>query len=485
MSSGPRFRQRHYEFNRDDIVGAYRQYFNDWDPSTWGGFGTLFNSVVYRVPSYRPTFIAERTWDVNHSLEHPKIAKWFPPRNMGGRPRFRWVHDRSHGYNVGGPFLNIAQNWPWGVVHSPNSSSASQPWIIHNRYDGGFIPTDFGPYVTELTGDFAGPSQIPGTHAYSWYPGSDVIDAWQYGAEAWNKFKPVKPTADFGLAAAEAGDIIPQFTKSLEGLKDLWHQLGGHPVKFGPRKVADHFLNHKFGWVPFINDLNKMFNTFRDQDSTLKQWKRDNDQWVYRRGSLFNRVENRTHFWQKEGMGSPCVYPILPDDMYSTPGANATASQGYAERYDHCWFAARFKYYNRFLELEDSRDEATASVAHVMNLIHLYGARVNPTLLWRHTPFTFLADWFVNIGPVFDNWDSAEDNLVAKYAYVMREVGLRLINETSVHLHSGPVNCRWAVKHRSKHRAEANPFGFGPSSQVLSGSQYAIMAALGITHVPH
>lgn len=114
----------------------------------------------------------------------------------------------------------------------------------------------------------------------------------------------------------------------------------------------------------------------------------------------------------------------------------------------------------------------------------LLGLRLDPELLWNLAPWTWLIDWFGNLGDVVTNGSQyLFDGLVMKYGYVMehyKEVSIfdttpiRFINGTS-------ASPQATFLRETKRRLGATPFGFGLDIATLSEWQWSILAALGMS----
>jgi hypothetical protein len=117
----------------------------------------------------------------------------------------------------------------------------------------------------------------------------------------------------------------------------------------------------------------------------------------------------------------------------------------------------------------------------------LLGIRITPEVLWDLEPWSWLVDWFSNVGDVFTNITRfSHDGLVMKYGYVMARFDM-----TDEHTSYGTL---WKDATMStgmstivrgntvKMRQHATPFGFGLSpSTDFTARQWAIIGALGLT----
>lgn len=180
---------------------------------------------------------------------------------------------------------------------------------------------------------------------------------------------------------------------------------------------------------------------------------------------------------------SPEVYPGLPGNMYRDVFYSANnrwqlgASWFTLHEFDKVTFSGAFKY--NITQLPKDNDSYSNTIAYMRAL----GLRVNPSTVWKVMPWSWLVDWFSNVGDVIDNFASAAlDDMTATYAYIMRHLVRRITHRAIVHLYDGrDVECFWELDIDSKRRDKANPFGFGLSYGDLSTRQLMILAALGLS----
>jgi hypothetical protein len=151
------------------------------------------------------------------------------------------------------------------------------------------------------------------------------------------------------------------------------------------------------------------------------------------------------------------------------------------------WYSARYRYYIPGVSSPDWISKAKRSLA---------GADITPSLLWELTPWSWLTDWFLDVGDVISNFsENAVSNLVADYSYCMVNTILSVSN-TSIGGWGGvsqPLppfiwqipayshNLETKMEVNVKARVAGSPYGLGVKWPSLSGRQLGILAALGIT----
>lgn len=348
---------------------------------------------------------------------------------------------------------------------------------IHPKY-----PHEGGPFesrkleTTILTGagkqgyDYLATLVIPSYQASAYHEGSFYLPPYitnyscppsnmsrmnYLGTEAWNKFKPAKPDLQLAVFIAELRDIPGLMFKRLNSFRSL----------------GQNYLALEFGWKPFLRDLKAWFESIIQIDTKIAQLKRDNGQWIKRGGTLFD-TSSPTSVER-----SSSAYAITGVPRRSVTTTTSITAQ------EKCWFTARFKYY--IPGLDDN-------FGHARAVLHTWGLEITPEQLWQLIPFSWLVDWFSNIGSLISNlMSAAQDNLTAKYAYVMLTTKTEYLKECVANFDVKVTQSGTLAKNSSaastrqwltvKTRSGANPFGFGVDFSSLTGKQMAILSALGLS----
>jgi hypothetical protein len=121
-------------------------------------------------------------------------------------------------------------------------------------------------------------------------------------------------------------------------------------------------------------------------------------------------------------------------------------------------------------------------------LDRLYGLRPGVDTLYQLTPWSWLVDYFSNLGDNIENLNARiADGLVMPYAYVMSETTVRTTTSLDFGVWNGsvfqPERLVDTVTTTSKKRLGASPFGFGLLGKDLSAKQWSILAALGLARM--
>lgn len=145
------------------------------------------------------------------------------------------------------------------------------------------------------------------------------------------------------------------------------------------------------------------------------------------------------------------------------------------------WAMGSFKYYRP--EFDASLADYSSQWSDLQRRLKVYGAELSPTNVYKSTPWTWLIDWFSNVG---DNIDAANDALVdgvaSRYMYVMRHWVRRLVFNTTMFYWQGPVSLEWNrfIETKQRQRAQSS-YGFSLLPKDLSAKQWSILAALGLS----
>jgi hypothetical protein len=308
-------------------------------------------------------------------------------------------------------------------------------------------------------------------------------NAWSYGATGWARSRPGNPTANVLTSLAEtAREGLPRIPLNLfKRLSDLiqgknsWRQLHG-------TNPGSEYLNGIFGWLPLLNDIRDMYQTYRNLDKQLAQIYRDNGNGIHRRREIKNTItvtSPQDLTWN---------FPFGSwQDTGPTWASGRTRFIETVQNIERVWFVGKFRYY--IPDIGTSQWKARATRA-------LFGLNPTPEVIWNLLPWSWLADWFGNVGDMMSNMSSnAVDNLTAEYAYVMRtlETRSRMSSYTHWNQSGTPNGTTWIPSGTAsgeafssvitKTRVVGSPYGFGANFDSFSNYQLGVLAALGISRV--
>lgn len=361
-------------------------------------------------------------------------------------------------YKSGGP-LDIRHFHTDELVLQSNVEKLNSSWFW--QYRGGFLPA----IMPSLYLDWCVPTD-PSLDDYQWVNPNLTQD----GATAWNRFKPSTSFADGLVFAGEIKDVPRTFKTLAKAFHDVWKAAGGHRTDFGPKSVADQWLNQQFGWLPFLNDLDKFSKLTRKLEKRLHQVRRDNGQWVKRGGVL--RTESSEEIVHEQ-YTSPGVQPTFVTSFYNSPYGESKTVKTDEQT---VWFEGRFRYH-----IPEFRDDGPATM---WEMAKMYGLLPSPTAVWELTPWSWLIDWCTNFQEITENiWSIVSEGACSKYAYIMTHRKQTVTTTGMANFYSGPVEGTWTASAEQKVRLPADPLGFGLDPGGYTARQVSILAALGITRM--
>jgi len=420
--------------------------------------GTVLSDVPVKVDCPTSAQQVERVWDqVNDG----------PPYRSGGSftaikatlPQFDIQGVGSH--MIGPPQFGVPnQRWEYnGGFTNPNFNGDS---ILLSLYESrsGVIPTDV--------------NVVPNANVYC--------------SEVYNKLRPRIERAQLGVALAEARDVPRMLKTTSKAFHEAWKEYGGKSLRHNPimtpKGVADQFLNVQFGWVPFLKDLSDLHDTSLNAFQYMDKLRKSNGTWQ-KRSRTINSSEKTTPI---SSSGTPMVEPWGFDyEVFCTPhNVNGFNSYGHSTLKEvietNVWGEGSFKFYVPEFDVSTPEGDLTAW-NDMKRLMMLYGIRLNPSVVYKATPWTWLADWFTNLGDVVDNLSAAAtDQVVSRYMYLMHHQIRKVVRSSVIYWTSGDQALEWSRIIETKQRVAAdNPYNLCLSWSALTPKQLTILAAVGIT----
>jgi hypothetical protein len=402
-------------------------------------------------------------------------------------------------FRDGGSFITVIRKRPTGIVGNGGLLAPDGITTIPGtnnfartvKYRGGFYfdpRQSFYSYENELDAlGLLGPDDFD-----SRTRPNDLSSA---GNSAYAKLRPKVAVAGLGQAIAEARDVPHMLKSSAHGFSELWDlskRMYGYVkpstrftkkgtvsmlrhVSRVPGKASDHFINHQFGWLPFLKDVGDTINLVSDYQKHLANAEKHNGVLLHRR---FTEKEQRDEtLVYRDGLArvSPAAWIRNVDQAVTVTRIRTV----------RMWYVGAFTYYYPELDTERFMDPNLRVIRQGGDLA---GANIDPTLLYKVTPWTWLVDWFSNSGQTIQRaQDLVTNSVVTKYMYLMRHITYTYQYKTSFTDIMGiGRSLVWESSVETKERVPSlNPFGFSLNfdSSSLSDVQKAILIALGIARL--
>lgn len=300
----------------------------------------------------------------------------------------------------------------------------------------------------------------------AWPEAMGDSDAASYGGRAIKQTSPLAPQANVAQFIGELHEGLPHMFGSTF-LKDK--------VNFF-RNAGGEYLNVQFGWKPFISDLKKAVQALSSAHKTFVQLERDNGRIVRRRFAFPAEVESTL----VDVEGQIYSLPFGVPDQYLDPSYVDKPTQLLTRTERSIWFRGAFSYF-----VPTDKNLLAQSSMFFAKAQRLLGSEVTPATVWELAPWSWLIDWKFNIGQQLAvSSGLSENGLVLRYGYLMNHTVVTKTYQSQPQLTNSGFTLPGAfISFRSerKERVQATPFGFGLSPGSFTDSQWAILAALGMS----
>jgi len=357
------------------------------------------------------------------------------------------------GYRSGGPFYTARTtvDYPQGGGVHVDRTYSEVGFKKHVRYSGG--QSHFPAFALQAFKEIPVPSKS-----------KDLTSLNSYGTTAISACSPANPASELGTGVSE---IYREGLPSLPGIH-TWQSRTGIA-----KDAGSEYLNYIFGWDPLAREVKDFASVVRRHRDILNQYKRNAGSTVRRR---FNFPLSTSESQETIMKLTQCnVDLVSSSDWKPTSGGNVIITRGSKIKR---WFVGAFTY-----DVPDQHVSWSNALSYGSDADILYGASLNPSLLWNLTPWSWAVDWFSNTGDIINNISNyVRAGQVMQYGYIMEE------NESFVEMtmdSSGyeEVDAPAPIRSKcvSKVRQPATPYGFGIDLSKLTPTQIAITAALGIT----
>lgn len=356
------------------------------------------------------------------------------------------------------------------------------------RLDRGIVTNSFrdgyneGWRNTETTGNF----RMQGDFTIFGLP--NIFDESILAARFAQAIPPLQPLDAYGEQALNRINPLDLSESSIiQSIVELYRE--GLPSIPGAtiRKTREllkgsggEYLNAVFGWAPLANDVKAIYDCYRKMDSLFKRLKAENGKKVRRKATLVNDTTRTTDTYI-----GPCL--AYPQDHYTNnvPGQSKTMATLDIEDSTRIWVVGAGSYYIPDIDSVEF---------HKKFLEQIYGARPSLAILYELMPWSWLIDYFTNVGDVIQyHFGPQLGTYVHQYSYLMRH---RKITKT----YRGGSGWTWSQPdayqeaiykpapefiarevYETKERIAATPYGFGLKLSDLSSKQLAILTALGLS----
>jgi len=297
--------------------------------------------------------------------------------------------------------------------------------------------------------------------------------------KASNALKSTIPTKSAAGLATALGELLVDLPRlplatimNARTLKGLASEGGGN------------YLNTVFAWQPLVQDVLKVCRAIVYAQQIINQYERDSGRQIRRSFSYpveytnqdsWNGVDRCIDAFFVNNYNSGLFYGYYNGTFQEAAGAYS----GTVNTDTQYWFKGAWMYH---IENGTTILDKINQAGQYAN--KLLGVKLTPEVLWNIAPWSWLLDWFANIGDIIAiNTALGSDSLVLRYGYFMRHTTRTLDADHSgvnfTKFHPGPVT--FQAKLEEKQRVRSTPYGFGLNTETFTTQQWAILAALGLT----
>jgi hypothetical protein len=226
-----------------------------------------------------------------------------------------------------------------------------------------------------------------------------VIDANYWKTRALANLNPNRPTLDVPLFLFELKD----FPRMLRQLGDFLRLLI-QKDRIDLTRFPDWFLGYSFGWAPLIQDVTTLFGLARDIENRKRYLKN------LERGGRVKRSLFRGPLQDYVLADGMSLFPIFNNGV---PGfTHAYKADRHVRETGRIWFSANAKLTT---PLPPNSDLETLSTDLVL------GLQIRPDLVWNMIPWSWLIDYFTNIGDVMETYDGLVGYQVSRMCLMVEQ----------------------------------------------------------------
>jgi hypothetical protein len=408
-----------------------------------------------------------------------------------------------------GSQVTDSENHPeWNNIRSSGSSffgDVGGSFLSRKRYVTSTNVSDyrlygddaFGASPKTVSSDYLGPllCQAPGDCQFPAYADSSDSELRTLGTHAIAMCAPTNPAANLSTFLGEfltegipdsVGEAfrhlnnsvnLTKLPKTTKGLK--------HVTRKTAKAGSKEFLNSEFGWLPILSDMSSLSIALMNAERIIAQFERDAGR-VVRRGWNFKpEVETSIVPVSADRYGP---WTVSYNSLWYHPSKPPKGQVWRETTVSRTrWFKGAFTY---FIPPRQANKFGTEDIGRrISEAQKLLGAAPTPGTVWNLLPWSWLVDWFSNVGDLAKNLDAMIiDSQVLVYGYMMEHtvstntytlVGPYYLRDGTV----GPAPASISMVSETKKRVQASPYGFGLTLGGLSTLQMSILAALGITRV--
>ena len=305
-----------------------------------------------------------------------------------------------------------------------------------------------------------------------WVPPMPLSQAQSWGASALRAATPTRP--DFNLT---------RFIGELRDTNRIFKV--GNYIPNSPGDLGGSHLNYQFGIQPTVSDLHQGAEAVLNADRMTREFVRDSFRLVKRSRVLSSTSSTASSSSALSSGGNQSIAGVTVRSNAGNGGTEVgyptlgvTASSSLTQR---C--GTYFEYF-----VGDPYGYTSRMDSYVAQAEKVLGGGLNPSTAYDLTPFSWMLDWFVDIGSLLSYQQQIADNsLTYRNGFCVTEATSRahaVIGDRGTEI----AGSQWArgaygqasYTRKEYHRTPGSPYSLSPTWS-LNPAQWAIVAALGLT----
>lgn len=276
--------------------------------------------------------------------------------------------------------------------------------------------------------------------------------------------RPTRPDVSLAQFVIELRDVRRLFDH-------MYNVVVQHRLRFG-----ETYLAGQFGYKPLANDIAKGANAVLEADKKISQFLRDSGQLVRRSITLPS---------ESTSSSTTLVHNASNEVRASSHAYYRPSTRAQFETVERTRSVRAFALWEYFVG--DPQGFASRRSSYVDGARRLLGTNLTPAVVWEVSPWSWMVDWFIDIGGLL-----AYQQDVADYSLAMRRGGYVVETTTTI---TRKYRTTWsgsgvparsvdyavqAKIHDYSRRSAPSPVGLDVEWDGLNSFQTSILLALGL-----
>ncbi len=289
------------------------------------------------------------------------------------------------------------------------------------------------------------------------------------------------------MVRGDVPGVLKQLREHINTISTL-RVISAKGIKGAASAVGGTYLENVFGWAPIMRDINAAIQVLTTIDQLLfppDSTRRNRSRVLVDRQNSITTSQPLTANGLLNPGGLNLSKPSITKNRDVSSGVTVMATGNVSTLH-----ATQEKIDIRTtVRFQTSLVPTSANNGHLDRMHELLGLELTPKVIWDLLPWSWLVDWFANIGDVIENLSNIHtSNLILNYAYstLYRQVecssvtGRPALTSTVTGFRSWSGDVVTKYEAWQKVRLKASPYGFATALETLTGNQWAILVALGL-----